>query len=77
LFDIFDVHLPVLYGEKKQKAHGRLLQEIVARSGYITARCSKNHSRGIVEVVEALGERVFPSRNLGPNLGVKGELHDV
>jgi hypothetical protein len=37
LFGIFSVHLPVIYGEKKQNALGRLLQEIVARSGDITA----------------------------------------
>ncbi|KAG2152801.1 hypothetical protein DEU56DRAFT_907981 [Suillus clintonianus] len=37
LFGIFGVHLPILYGEKKQKALGRLLQEIVAQSGDITA----------------------------------------
>jgi hypothetical protein len=36
LFGIFDVHLPVIYGEKKHHALGRLLQEIVARSGDIT-----------------------------------------
>jgi hypothetical protein len=36
LFGIFGVHLPVIYGEKKQNALGRLLQEIVARSGDIT-----------------------------------------
>jgi hypothetical protein len=37
LFGIFGVHLPVNYGEKKQNALGRLLQEIIARSGDITA----------------------------------------
>ena len=37
LFGIFGVHLPVIYGEKKQNALGRLLQMIVARSGDITA----------------------------------------
>jgi hypothetical protein len=37
LFGIFGVHLPVIYGEKKQNALGRLLQEIVARSGDISA----------------------------------------
>jgi tetratricopeptide (TPR) repeat protein len=37
LFGIFGVQLPVIYGEKKQNALGRLLQEIVARSGDITA----------------------------------------
>ncbi|OAX36019.1 hypothetical protein K503DRAFT_331321 [Rhizopogon vinicolor AM-OR11-026] len=37
LFGIFDVHIPVIYGEKKQKALGRLLEEIVAQSGEITA----------------------------------------
>ncbi|KAG2349027.1 WD40 repeat-like protein [Suillus weaverae] len=37
LFGIFKVHLPVIYGEKKQNALGRLLQEIVARSGDISA----------------------------------------
>ncbi|KAG1858585.1 hypothetical protein C8R48DRAFT_775022 [Suillus tomentosus] len=37
LFGIFGVHLPVIYGEKKQNALGRLLQEIVARSGDITS----------------------------------------
>ncbi|KAG1785781.1 uncharacterized protein HD556DRAFT_1456313 [Suillus plorans] len=36
LFGIFDVHMPVIYGEKKQNALGRLLQEIVARSGDIS-----------------------------------------
>ncbi|KAG2338406.1 hypothetical protein BDR05DRAFT_1004224 [Suillus weaverae] len=36
LFDIFGVHLPVIYGEEEQNALGRLLQEIVARSGDIT-----------------------------------------
>ncbi|KAG0705851.1 hypothetical protein DFH29DRAFT_1067269 [Suillus ampliporus] len=37
LFGIFGVHLPVIYGETKQNALGRLLQEIVAQSGDITA----------------------------------------
>ena len=37
LFGIFGIHLPVIYGEKKQNALGRLLQEIVARSGDISA----------------------------------------
>jgi hypothetical protein len=37
LFGIFGVHLPVIYGEKKQNASGRLLQEIIARSGDIAA----------------------------------------
>ncbi|KAG2137112.1 uncharacterized protein EDB93DRAFT_1330714 [Suillus bovinus] len=32
LFGIFGVHLPVIYGENKQKALGRLLGEIVAQS---------------------------------------------
>ncbi|KAG1761434.1 hypothetical protein EDD22DRAFT_804504 [Suillus occidentalis] len=36
LFGIFGVRLPVDYGEKEDKALGRLLQEIVARSGDIT-----------------------------------------
>jgi len=36
LFGIFGVHLPVIYGEK-DNALGRLLQEVVARSGDITA----------------------------------------
>ncbi|KAG2747698.1 TPR-like protein, partial [Suillus brevipes Sb2] len=36
LFGIFDVRLSVDYGEKQDKALGRLLQEIVARSGDIT-----------------------------------------
>ncbi|KAG0708301.1 WD40-repeat-containing domain protein [Suillus ampliporus] len=37
LFGIFGIHSPVTYGEMKQKALGRLLQEIVAQSGDITA----------------------------------------
>ncbi|KAG1746024.1 uncharacterized protein EDB91DRAFT_1199638 [Suillus paluster] len=37
LFGIFGVHLPILYGEMKQNALGRLLQEIIAQSGDITA----------------------------------------
>jgi hypothetical protein len=36
LFGIFGVRLSVDYGEKQDKALGRLLQEIVARSGDIT-----------------------------------------
>jgi hypothetical protein len=37
LFGIFGVNLPVIYGEKKQKALGRLLQEVTAQSGDISA----------------------------------------
>ncbi|KAG2336815.1 hypothetical protein BDR05DRAFT_1011566 [Suillus weaverae] len=37
LFGIFGVQLPIMYGEKKQSALGRLLQEVVARSGDISA----------------------------------------
>ncbi|KAG0696886.1 kinase-like domain-containing protein [Suillus ampliporus] len=37
LFGIFGVYLPVIYGETKQNALGRLSQEIVAQSGDITA----------------------------------------
>ncbi|KAG1722583.1 hypothetical protein EDD22DRAFT_935209, partial [Suillus occidentalis] len=37
LFGIFGVHLPVIYGEKRQNALGRLLQEIIAHSGDISA----------------------------------------
>lgn len=37
LFGLFGVQLPILYGENKQNALGRLLQEIVSRSGDITA----------------------------------------
>jgi len=36
LFGIFGINLPVIYGEKKQNALGRLLQEIVAQSGDIS-----------------------------------------
>ncbi|KAG6329886.1 hypothetical protein ID866_9203 [Astraeus odoratus] len=32
LFGIFDLHLPVLYGEGKEKSLGRLLQEVLSRS---------------------------------------------
>ncbi|KAG6326170.1 hypothetical protein ID866_12919 [Astraeus odoratus] len=32
LFGIFDLHLPVLYGEGKEKSLGRLLQEILSQS---------------------------------------------
>ncbi|KAG2140532.1 uncharacterized protein EDB93DRAFT_1297267 [Suillus bovinus] len=37
LFGIFGVNLPVIYGEKKQKALGRLLQEVISQSGDISA----------------------------------------
>ncbi|KAG1814093.1 hypothetical protein EV424DRAFT_1348915 [Suillus variegatus] len=37
LFGIFGVHLPVIYGEKRQNALGRLLQEIIAHSCDIAA----------------------------------------
>jgi hypothetical protein len=37
LFGIFGVHLAVIYGETQQNALGRLLEEIVAQSGDITA----------------------------------------
>jgi len=36
LFGIFGVHLSPIYGEKKQNALGRLLQEIIAQSGDIS-----------------------------------------
>jgi hypothetical protein len=36
LFGIFGIHLPVIYGENRQNALGRLLQEIIAKSGDIT-----------------------------------------
>ncbi|KAG1893657.1 uncharacterized protein F5891DRAFT_1116614 [Suillus fuscotomentosus] len=36
LFGIFHIHLPVIYGEKRQNALRRLLQEIIAHSGDIT-----------------------------------------
>ncbi|KAG2361793.1 hypothetical protein BDR07DRAFT_1100042 [Suillus spraguei] len=36
LFGIFGITLPVIYGERRKRALGRLLQEIVARSGDIT-----------------------------------------
>jgi len=37
LFGIFGVNLAVIYGEKKQKTLGRLLQEVIAQSGDISA----------------------------------------
>ncbi|KAG2354961.1 WD40-repeat-containing domain protein [Suillus spraguei] len=37
LFGIFGIHLPVIYGEKRQNALGRLLQYIIAQSGDVTA----------------------------------------
>jgi hypothetical protein len=37
LFGIFGINLPVIYGEKKQNALGRLLQEVIVQSGDITA----------------------------------------
>ena len=36
LFGVFNVHLPVLYGESKENAFGRLLAEIITRSGDIS-----------------------------------------
>ncbi|KAI5989363.1 hypothetical protein EDD15DRAFT_1321540 [Pisolithus albus] len=36
LFGIFDLHLPVLYGESAEKALGRLLVEIISQSGDIS-----------------------------------------
>ena len=36
LFGIFGVHIPIMYGETKGNALGRLLQEIIARSGDIS-----------------------------------------
>ncbi|KAI5992852.1 hypothetical protein EDC04DRAFT_1289438 [Pisolithus marmoratus] len=36
LFGIFHVHLPVLYGETEQNALGRLLAEIISRSGDVS-----------------------------------------
>ncbi|KIK21629.1 hypothetical protein PISMIDRAFT_681092 [Pisolithus microcarpus 441] len=36
LFGIFDLHLPVLYGEFAEKALGRLLAEIISQSGDIS-----------------------------------------
>ncbi|KAI9461362.1 hypothetical protein HD554DRAFT_1521317 [Boletus coccyginus] len=36
LFGIFDVSIPVTYGEGQQRAVGRLLQEVLTRSGDVT-----------------------------------------
>ncbi|KAI6169113.1 hypothetical protein EDD17DRAFT_1525370 [Pisolithus thermaeus] len=36
LFGIFDLHLPVMYGESAENALSRLLAEIVLQSGYIS-----------------------------------------
>ncbi|KAI6019985.1 hypothetical protein F5J12DRAFT_911477 [Pisolithus orientalis] len=36
LFGIFDLHLPVLYGESAEKALGRLLAEIISQSGDVS-----------------------------------------
>ncbi|KAI6007958.1 hypothetical protein EDC04DRAFT_2530743, partial [Pisolithus marmoratus] len=36
LFGIFDIHLPVLYGESAENALGRLLAEIISQSGDIS-----------------------------------------
>ena len=36
LFGIFGVFLPIFYGESKQKAFGRLLEEIISKSGDIS-----------------------------------------
>ncbi|KIM62318.1 hypothetical protein SCLCIDRAFT_95316, partial [Scleroderma citrinum Foug A] len=36
LFGVFGVHLPILYGESKQKALARLLEEIISKSGDIS-----------------------------------------
>lgn len=36
LFGIFDLQLPVMYGERRERALGRLLQEIVAQSGDVS-----------------------------------------
>ncbi|KIO09134.1 hypothetical protein M404DRAFT_54979, partial [Pisolithus tinctorius Marx 270] len=36
LFGIFNLHLPVLYGEPAEKALGRLLAEIISQSGDIS-----------------------------------------
>jgi len=49
LFGIFGVHLPILYGESKQKALARLLEEIVSNSGDISVldwvgEASSSHS---------------------------------
>ncbi|KAG1776038.1 heterokaryon incompatibility protein-domain-containing protein [Suillus placidus] len=37
LFGIFGVQLPVLYGEKKEKALGRFLEKVVADSSWVTS----------------------------------------
>ncbi|KAI6008162.1 hypothetical protein F5J12DRAFT_65835 [Pisolithus orientalis] len=49
LFGIFDIHLPILYGESAENALGRLLAEIISQSGDIsvldwTGEASSYHS---------------------------------
>lgn len=49
LFGIFDLHLPVLYGESADKALGRLLLEIISQSGDVSildwvGQASSSHS---------------------------------
>lgn len=36
LFGIFDVQLPILYGEQEDQAPGRLMQEIICRTGDVS-----------------------------------------
>ncbi|KAG2363059.1 hypothetical protein BDR07DRAFT_1332384 [Suillus spraguei] len=53
LFGIFGIHLPILYGENKHNALGRLLQEIVTWSGDITVLDWVGQSSGFNSCVPA------------------------
>jgi hypothetical protein len=83
LFGIFGIHLPVIYGEKKQNALGRLLQEIVAQSGYITAlqwigKSSEFNSCLPADITSYnVPPRTFPSLSEGQMLASVSSLRAV
>ncbi|KAG1743006.1 hypothetical protein EDB19DRAFT_1850017 [Suillus lakei] len=54
LFGIFSVYLPVIYGEKKQNALGRLLQEIIAHSGDIMPLTGSEYHPSLIAVSQLI-----------------------
>ena len=69
LFGVFDLHLPVMYGESAESALGRLLAEVISRSGDIEVldwigKSSKFHS--------CFPDNILPYETLPPQLPLLG-----
>ncbi|KAI5997226.1 hypothetical protein F5J12DRAFT_339063 [Pisolithus orientalis] len=89
LFGIFKVHLPVLYGESVENALGRLLAEIISRSGDISVLDWVGEASSFnscfpanllpyqtVPDIQVIPSNLAKRNDLGPGKGKGKELYD-